>query len=481
MSAPPDPTDPLDRSVADPRLSVASLPLVGRRPLADHEASRLVWAAGRGWLGWAAFLAIGAVVHAIQSPPDDPNPLVSSALMLAVAVGLLSPMWRSARRLRGAWVYCFEGLVPTGDGECRGRHRAEALLDGRVILVDGEPSRSLAPDAQLSRHLTLRFGPQVRREPPWWPEDSAADGSGLWCLGMPRVATRPLSAAERDHLAQRLAGHRARFWTYLLLPPAYTTVALALAMRQGEPWAVGAALAGVVAWVVGWVAALEHRRWAAALRPAWSGGTLSAFAQRNPEGPHLSLQVLDGGLIWAVDGYLARDRELVGVAAVAPTPASAEMAAQFMEPTTLDNGRTMRLNRRALTPEELIELRGMARPLRWYGGGVVTALMAVQSIRTMWLGVTGQPSYLLASLLFSWLALRLSRVLAQQLVLYRVHRADMASGFVVQLDPSESPDQAQAAGVPPGTRFIEVLPHTNRVWTLDAQPAPWRAHRSARW
>ena len=107
---------------------------------------------------------------------------------------------------------------------------------------------------------------------------------------------------------------------------------------------------------------------------------------------------------------------------------------------------------------------------------VVTAAMAALSVRSLWFGVSADAGQLLPSFLFFWIALRLGRVLGGQAELFRSHSADMAASFVVLLDPSDSPDQAREAGVPEGTRFIEVLPHSGRVWTLDGQPAPWRAH-----
>ncbi len=481
----------LDASVSDPRIGCAGLPLVGRRPLSDDECGRLRRQALWPWRWGCSTLTVVGLLFAIMMIGDWEGgaealitvPLLICAVAASFWIDAIKRARLASRALRDGHVYLFVGSVrndETGEDE---PHRIDLLFTGDALAIDGEQPDGPAMFTGTAQALAMQYGPGATRTMPWWPAGAEADGSQLWCYGLPRVAQRPLADIERAEVEQRYRHLVGRFWLLVLVPSGADIAAFAaltLTLGDASRWVSATALLGLPVWALGWAMAFDCWRRLRHLAGARQSGHLSAFVSRtNDQGvafdPPFSLELLDGGLVWSANGYREQRVVVLRPVAVAPAPAAAELASQFMQPTQLADGVTVRLNRRPLDQAELAELRRMARPLRWWVGGVVMLAMAALSLRDMWLGASGQRTYLLISFVFFWIALKLFRVLAKQLVLYRAHRADVQGAFVVQLDPSESPEAAEAASIPAGTRYIEILPGSQRVWTVDGLPAAWRA------
>lgn len=470
---------------ADPNVRCHGLPLVGRRPLTDDERLALRRLVNRSHLVTLGVPGLGLLFLLLLtlltglSPAADGPWLGVLLVGMILAVALPACLWWDQRRVVGraradlaaGCVWRFVGQVPE-------EHSAELLTSGTVLRLDGEPAAPLARQESVSEFLARQFGPDAAPAPRWWSAE--APPPRFWCEALPQVAQRALSTAEHAELLASYRRHRRRCVLALVTPPCLLGLTVALA----NSWCgLVTGLASLVSLPVGLAMANDERKWLAALRLALTEGTLRAFELRLEPVPgdvfSPNLELLGGGLLWAVNGWRERRLAVLATTEVAPTPAMAQMAANFMVREEFAPGQSAQTNVRDLSSDELDELRAIlrrTRPLRLWPTAIVFVGLA---LRNLWVALASVPSAGVWALVCGWLGQRLTRVAWQQTQLHRRLAADLALGRLRQLAPGEWPEASRQTGVPLDAPYVEILPHSGLLWSVAGEPALWRRSHSA--
>jgi hypothetical protein len=198
--------------------------------------------------------------------------------------------------------------------------------------------------------------------------------------------------------------------------------------------------------------------------------TLHALMHRQVlpvSGGEVSLEVLSGsGRIWRAQGQLVKPWIQGRPTQVAEAPQYAKIASQWLEPIPTRDGSELLGGKRDLSPPEVEELSRFARRL-WIRPLPVAVGFTVWSSIPLWIllfhGHSDQEWYLYAFVLF--MTLRVDYWLYQAIVLAKSMKRDALIAKVVILKKEDA------------EQIAEVLPLSQRLWSLDGVPAPWRRVR----
>jgi hypothetical protein len=164
--------------------------------------------------------------------------------------------------------------------------------------------------------------------------------------------------------------------------------------------------------------------------------------------------------LWSCDGRHAHHTVIVPKSSTASAPEHARMAANFVQPVNDD----VAMHQRALTPAELMELKGYAPavdPARY----LLAGLLVDGAVAGFWLVLQRRTDSLLIAAVFSIAAfLAVIRLVRDASRRRRISR-DVTAGLVIIVRAR----QGDGLGKPK-----EFLPHSGIAWTTDGLPAAWR-------
>ncbi len=442
-------TGEIDRSWACDTLLWDGQPLVGRRPLRVDEIEVL----SGGRRRWLFGLAIALITWPVLAVLPLHVPLLFGIWFVLLVWGLV--LWgegveclSDARDRRHGFVYQF-GEEP----DC-----TRLLASGRLLEDDclyPSPWWKAGVVGDLRRHLA---GQQVAAAEAWFDAWAEPDGSGWFCNGLPQVACRGLSHAERaDLAAQRHRAHLSSVWLLAGVPLAWVVVLL-VSLVMGWPALVAiAVLLGLPVWLVG---VSFHNRFETRkqqLDTILADGQVHGFSLACPsDGPPLRLELLGGGGLARIDGRAPDSGPVWHLWHGALPPVSA---------ASLPDG-----SERALTPEERAELEDCLGRRRADPQAVRFRISLSMMLIGIILGSGTAVGWPLAGL--GLLGLLMALVSSDP---YARLRSDLASGTVTvrweTIDADGWPDEC---GPCPGQVRVERLTHLGVVWTWDEIPSPRR-------
>ncbi|HEV7923311.1 MAG TPA: hypothetical protein VGR02_21215 [Thermoanaerobaculia bacterium] len=282
-----------------------------------------------------------------------------------------------------------------------------------------------------------------------------------WYAGLPVVGSRELTSAELRGIAEV---YRVVLWTVarnaaLLIGAALLVVIVTNYSASAEwigPLALGLTIAAL--------RSLPRMRWYSILSALRIRRDLRAGYVEKCEGGGMRIEVLPhSALIWRLNDRPTDYPRFAHAAATAPPPAHAALAAQFVKPAT-DDGRVL-MHQRALTPEEVAELDGLAPPMRLVNV-VLAVVTLVGTIATSIVALRGDLPSLFAPFAFGLLAFWSTRGVVRAWRGRRRIAPDLRAGYVVIVRLREESGELSEAE--------EYLPGSRMLWTVSGAPAQWR-------
>jgi len=310
------------------------------------------------------------------------------------------------------------------------------------------------------------------------------------------AGSRPLAPEERQELLEQSRRCRRGAWLRIAAIPVGLAliVASGYALPRSDTVAIAVGSIAAIYVLLGTAIllslALDRFRWARGLRADLAPGTVHAFegdpSSLPPFEPTVRalrrkgrllpdpartarLEVLPASsLVWRIDGARPPAWIKALVARVARTPAAASVAARWVRPVAVAGGGVAMANQRALSPEEISELRSLVH--RNVARLVLMSLLAaflVAQAAFRWRELGGAiPFFITAGAVF--IVLRLAREIQAR---WRFRRDAVAGRVViVQSDPVPGPD-----GEPTPGPTIEFLPVSRIPWTRNGEAYAWRA------
>ena len=305
------------------------------------------------------------------------------------------------------------------------------------------------------------------------------DATQLRCGGLLYARSRPLEPEERHELLVESRRQRRRAWLCLLgIPLGFGVIFLAgaaLPRTEGVLMVIG--LLGFVFLLLGGSVftslALDRFRWSRGLRHDLEADVVHVFEEESADEPASSsprrIEVLGASsLFWRIDGVRPPRWTAALVARTARTPEAASVAARWVRPVAVPGGRVAMLNQRALSPEEILELRRLV--LRSLPGRILTALLVAYFAWSATMRLRAPDRDVFAFLVAGAAVFVGSRLVRDLQARWRFRR-DAANGrvVIVQSAPVPGPD-----GEPTPGPTLEFLPVSNLPWTRDGKPLPWR-------
>ena len=179
--------------------------------------------------------------------------------------------------------------------------------------------------------------------------------------------------------------------------------------------------------------------------------------------------------LWQVNGTRVKELICVPEEHTAFQPEQAQIAAKWVEPARIIEGRTIDVSqsgRRNLSKQEADEIRRRAH-IAWRKPGLIallsTAYLGAQAIRQWQLGPHAnlQWSVYIFIALILWIDIRFVKIVWESWQLSK----DATDGTVVI---TRLPDEMNGDELLRKGAVIEWLPNAKHNWTINGEPAPWR-------
>lgn len=310
-----------------------------------------------------------------------------------------------------------------------------------------------------------------------------AGDATIWADGLPRTGQRALEPAEIQ--AVKRAAWRSLTGGACLAAATLAGFAslflLMLSLNEQPDAPVGSAAIGALFLLTTissliLVGARKLKSGIALLRDCQIG-VVEQFVERTDGGEDRSLEVLPcSGLRWSATELRVTGADPVLRKEIANLPAFARLAAEWVEPVSTRDGKTVHVSQRELTQAEIGEVRRLR--IRLCAGPLATgALLAAWCLPVLAYSIVAgayPPGHneIAVFLLVIVTTLAITNAGKSLLLAGKLARDARLGRVGIMRYPEETavPDSSDSALSAP----VEVLPHCGILWSRAGQPAPWR-------